>query len=114
MITKVNKDPSATLEFDPKKTSELYEELIKVYQKYKPTVGEILISYGNLGYALGTSIEGFSKEGPSIQELEELYYKEPGKIGTALALQGVTVTSWYEDWEKLVINKENSKTKEDK
>lgn len=108
-MSSVNKDPDKTLKFDPEKTSKLYEELIEVFQKHKPTVGEILVAFGNLGYALGTSIEGFNEKGPSIEDLSKLYYEEPGRIGVALALQGATVTSWYEDWEKIQLAKDTTK-----
>ena len=73
------------------------EEVIEVFQKNKLTVGEILIVYGNLGYALGASIEGFDDKGPSISELNQLYYTKPTP-GVALMLQGSLVTTWYEDW----------------
>lgn len=96
-------EPKKTLSFDPEKCALLYEELIKVFQKHKPTVGEILIAYGNLGYALGASIGGHEGSGPSVDKLKELYYSEPGKVDVALMLQGLLITSWYEDWEKKAL-----------
>lgn len=93
-------EPKKTLQFDPKKCTDLYEELVKVFQQYKPTVGEILIAYGNLGYALGASIGGHKEKGPSIEYLKELYYSEPGRLDVALMLQGLLVTTWYDDWER--------------
>lgn len=85
--------------FDESKANEALAELIEIFQRKKLTVGEILVVYGNLGYALGASVEGYDEKGPSISELNQLYYTKPSP-GVALMLQGVTVTSWYEDWVK--------------
>ncbi len=107
--------PKKTLQFDPEKCDKLYTDLVEIFQKHKPTVGEILIAYGNLGYTLGASIGGFSKNGPSIEELKELYYKDSsGRLDIALMLSGLTVTTWYNDWESLQINKQIEDTKEKK
>ena len=91
-------EPKKTLSFDPEKCTNLYEELVQVFQKHKPTVGEILIAYGNLGYSLGASIGGIKDEGPSIEKLQELYYSEPGRLDLALMLQGLLITTWYDDY----------------
>lgn len=87
--------------FDNERCEKLYTELVLVFQKYKPTVGEILIAYGNLGYTIGASIGGFNKEGPSVEELQKLYYTNPERIDVALMLQGITTTTWLEDLEKI-------------
>lgn len=104
---KVDKEPEKTLDFNPDKASKALEELIKVFQENRLTIGEILITYGNLGYSLGTSIAGFEGKGPSFDELQKLYYSSSGsratQIGVALALQGFTITTWYEDWARLTI-----------
>lgn len=71
------------------------KELIEVFQKKKLTVQDILIVYGNLGYALGASIEGYKEGGPGIEELKEKYANSQS-IGVALMLQGILVTSWCE------------------
>jgi hypothetical protein len=101
--------PEKKIQFDPEKCNELYTDLVEVFQKHKPTVGEILIAYGNLGYALGASIGGFSEKGPGIEELKKLYYSEPGRLDIALMTQGLTVTTWYDDWEKQVLDTEDTK-----
>lgn len=100
--------PKKTLSFDPVKCTKLYEELIKVFQNYKPTVGEILIAYGNLGYALGASIGGLENTGPDIEKLKELYYSNPGRLDLALMIQGLLVTTWYDDYEKKQVNPEQT------
>jgi hypothetical protein len=94
------------MKFDEKKASQALSDLIDVFQKKKLTIGEILVVYGNLGYALGASIEGYDDKGPSISELEKLYYSNPTP-GVALMLQGVTVTTWYEDWVKKLKEKQD-------
>ena len=88
------------------KANEALAKLISVFQETKLTVGEILIVYGNLGYALGASIEGYQEKGPSIEELKRLYYSQPS-VGIAMMLQGITVTSWYESWAEQLKNQGN-------
>jgi len=95
--------PRKTLAFDDKKCNNLYKELVEVFQKHKPTVGELLIAYGNLGYTLGASVGGYKDKGPSTEELEKLYYSEPGNIAVALMLQSMTVVSWYSEWEQISL-----------
>jgi len=99
-MSEIKKDLKKTLEFDPEKVEKLVEDLVTSYQEAKPTVGEIIISLSNLTYLLGASIGGFSEKGPSIEELKQLYYQESGRIDVALMLQGMTMTTWYEDWEQ--------------
>ena len=101
----IKKDLKTTLEFDPEACNALYEDLVKVYQKHKPTVGSILINYGNLGYTLGASIQGYKDEGPSVEELNKMYYSNPS-LGIALMLQGVTIVSWFSSWEEQQVKKE--------
>lgn len=94
----IDKDLKKTLQFDPDKSSELLKRLLEVFQdqECKPTVEEILVTYGCLGYSLGASIEGYDTTGPDIEELKKEYYSNP-KVGTALMLQGILVTTWLQD-----------------
>ena len=101
---KKSKDFQKRLEFDPDKVNRAYEKLVKIFQDEKLTVGEILIAYGNLGYTLGASIEGHQGEGPTTEELQRMYYTNPTP-GVALMIQGIHVTSWYGDWERIQLNK---------
>lgn len=103
-------EPKKTLSFDPDRCTEVLAELVEVFQKHKPTVGEILIAYGNLGYTLGASIGKFEK-GPSIEELEKLYYSEPGRLDVALMIQGLQVTTWYESYAEKAIDNKDTKEK---
>jgi len=89
--------------FDAEKCNTLYEELVEVFKKHKPTTGEILIAYGNLGYTLGASIGGYKEYGPSLEELNKIYYSEPGRLDAALMITGLNVTEWYNDWQKKVL-----------
>lgn len=104
--------PKKKLGFDPNKAAALLEELIKTFQKHKPTVGEIITVSSNLLYTLGASIGEFGKKGPSIEELKKLYYEQPGRMDVALMLQGLTMATWFQDWEKLRIQ-DNNKLGED-
>jgi hypothetical protein len=93
------------LDFDKERTQKVYEELLKIFQVHRPSVGEILIAYANLGYALGASIEGLKKdEGLSVEELNKRYYSSP-TVGVALMLQAMEVATWYEDWEQVITKK---------
>lgn len=103
--------PVTTDTFNAERCSDLYEDLVAVFQKHKPTVGEILIAYGNLGYTLGASIGHYDEKGPGLEELKKLYYSEPGRLDVALMLQGLTVTAWYEDWQEVRQVKEQGETK---
>jgi len=102
---KVNKEVKKTLSFDPERCNDIYIELVEIFQKHKPTVGEILVALGNLSYTLGASVGQFPEKGPGIEELKRLYYSEPGRLDVALMISGITVISWYEDWEKLQVRK---------
>lgn len=90
-----------TAQINEERCNAALAELIAVFQKYQPTVGELLLLYGNLGYSLGASIGGLQGKGPNAEELKKLYYTQPGRLDVALMLEGLTVTSWLEDWEKL-------------
>lgn len=109
--------PTKTLSFDPDKAAKLLEELLEVYQKHSPTVGELLTATSNLLYSLGSSMTAFydptpREKGPSIDELNRLYYSEPGRLDVAMMLQGMTMSTWYADWERLQT-KDNSGKGED-
>lgn len=100
--------PTERLEFDPEACSKMYQELVEIFKKYKPTVGEILIAYGNLGYTLGASIGQWPNPGPSVQELEKIYYSDQARLDAAMMLMGHQVTEWYNDYQKLVIDKKGN------
>lgn len=104
--------PKKKLGFDPDKAAALLEELIEVFQKHRPTVGESITVFSNLLYTIGASIGEFGEKGPGIKELERLYYAESGRMDVALMLQGLTMSTWFEDWEKLSVQ-DNSKLGED-
>lgn len=104
--------PKKTLAFDPDKASTLLEEIIEAFQRHRPSVGEIITVTSNLLYSLGASISPtydmeIGEKGPSIEELNKLYYSEPGRIDVAMMLQGLTMSTWYQDWEKLQTGEEN-------
>jgi hypothetical protein len=95
-MSQIDKNPKKTLQFDPDKCNQMLSKLLEVFQKSGPTVGEILVAYGNLGYSLGAAIEGHESTGPDIEELKKKYYVDP-TVGTALMLQGIEVTNWFQD-----------------
>lgn len=105
----VKKDFESILQFDPDKVERIYEETLEVYQKHKPTTGEILIALSNLTYALGASIGNYDGKGPSLEELKQIYYQKPGRIDVAVMLQGMTMATWYDDWVKLRLESNQDK-----
>ncbi len=97
--------PIKTLSFNPDKATALLEELIEVFQKHRPTVGESITVFSNLLYTIGASIGEFGEKGPGIEELKRLYYTEPGRIDIALMLQALTLSTWFDDWEQQQLAK---------
>lgn len=92
------------------KANQALGELIEVLSKYKLRVQDLVVVYGNLGYAIGAAIEGYNgQEGPGLEELQKRYYSNPS-IGVAMMLQGMLVTSWYDQ----VIQSQQSKTDSNK
>lgn len=86
---------------DTNKVEKVIKKLHQVFNKAGLTVPEILVAYGNLGYHLGAAIAGVSgPEGPNLQLLQREYYRNP-TVDVALMLQGLTITSWEEDFRKL-------------
>ena len=86
-------------EVDTDKIEKVITQLHKIINKANMSVSEILIAYGNLGYHLGAAMAGFKEQGPDLKTLQFHYYKDP-TIDLALMLQGLTVTSWEEDFQK--------------
>ncbi len=93
------------LAFDDERVAKCHEELVEVIRKYNLRVGELLILYGNLGYTLGASIEGYRDKGPGIDELNQRYYTNP-TAGVSLMLTGMTVTSWYDQYANAKTSKD--------
>ena len=83
------------------KIEDCISKLEKVLTENNLTVGEILLTYGNLGYKLGASIRKgiydsrFVSEPPNTEELGKLYYSNPTP-DVALMITGLTVTSWVD------------------
>jgi hypothetical protein len=100
---KIEKDLQKTLAFDPNKVEQCYSDLVDVFRKHKLRVGEILIAYGNLGYTLGASIEGYDEKGPGAEELKQLHMTQPSP-GTGLMIQGLTITTWYEKYQSAKVS----------
>jgi hypothetical protein len=93
------------MDVDDKKISACHADLIDMFHKHKLNIGEILITYGNLGYTLGASIDGHTGKGPTEEELKKAYYTNP-TVGVGLMLQGIEVTGWYNQLVQLLKDKE--------
>lgn len=86
-------------EKEEKKAGKVIQQILKLLNKHKLTIPQMIIVYGNLGYHIGASIAGLQGTGPSIEELKQIYYKNP-TIDIGLMLQGLLITSWEEDFQK--------------
>jgi len=97
-------------EEEQENANQALQELLDVLRKRNLRTQDLVVVYGNLGYALGASIEGVDQStgGPSMQELQEQYYTEP-TLGVSLMLQGYLVTSWYSQVNDMIVDlpKEN-------
>lgn len=95
----------------PEEVDSAYVELVQVFQKHKLTVKEILLVYGNLGYTLGASIEGYEEgKGPNEQQLYSMYYTK-ATPGVALMCQGINITTWLDDINNIEIGGSYEKSK---
>ena len=86
---------TSTKDLNVERVSSLIEDLIKVFQHHKPTVKEIILAYGNLGYTLGACIDNWKNKGPDERTLLRLHKEKPS-VGSALMLQGIQVCTWAE------------------
>lgn len=82
---------------DDKKVTKVIEKIMKVINKEKLNIPELLVMYGNLGYFIGASMAGCGHNGPSLEELKDIYHKDP-TVDTGLMMQGLLITSWEEDY----------------
>ncbi len=81
------------------KVQKTYDALVKIFQKNKLSVKEILIVLGNLTYTLGASIGEYKDKGPGINTLQELYLKKP-TIDVAMMISGLQFQHWVLDLDK--------------
>ena len=82
-----------------KKITDNLTKIMKILNKNKLTIPELILLYGNLGYHIGASIAGFKDQGPSLEELKKEYYTNPA-IDVGFMLQGLLITSWERDFIK--------------
>lgn len=96
-------------EEEREKANSALAELIDVFNKYKLRAQDQVVVYGNLGYAIGAALDGVEgSEGPTLEELQQRYYTSP-TLSVSLMLQGMLVTSWYDQ-----IDSDNSTNKNNK
>lgn len=75
------------------KANEVLGQCIEAFQGANLRTQDLVVVWGNLGYSLGASIEGFTESGPSLEELQQAYHQNP-TIGIAMMLQGMMATLW--------------------
>lgn len=76
------------------KVSECLEDIIGILNKHRLSYEEIVLMFSNLSYTLGASMDGYKEKGPSIDELEKMYYTKP-TAGIALMMTGMEASVWY-------------------
>lgn len=88
--------------FDTDKIGSCIADLEQVLTKHNLNVGELLLTYGNLGYKLGANLrrncrdDSFVSEPPNVELLNELYYTEPTE-DIALMLTALTIIGWVDN-----------------
>jgi len=82
----------------PDLKTRVYKDTCELFSNAYLTTEEILKVYGNLGIALGVSIDeiDISKKPLNIEEIRVAYLKEP-TVGSALVLQGYLITTWSDN-----------------
>lgn len=105
---KVSKADNSDKDISISKVDNCLTDLVKIFNKYKLNVKEILLTYGNLGYNLGAAIGGYKDKGPSVDELELLYATKP-TVDVALMINSLQINLWGDDLNKTIenIKKEN-------
>ena len=90
------------------KVADKLDKIIKILnRKDKLNIEELVVLYGNLGYYIGASIGGYQYTGPSEEILTKLTteLKTEQSIDNLLMLQGLLITSWANDPNRLKLVK---------
>lgn len=84
---------------DDKKVARTVESIMKILNKAKLNIPELIVLYGNMGYHIGASMAGLQSigQGPGIEELKREYYSKPS-VDLGLMLQGLLITEWEKDY----------------
>jgi hypothetical protein len=82
-----------------KKILEVMNATLKLLNKKKLNIPELLLFFGNLGYHIGASMAGLKANGPGIEELKREYYSNP-TVDTGLMMQGLLINQWVDDYKK--------------
>lgn len=101
-MTETEQNKSPVCEEDERdKANQTLQELIEVFRGKNLRQQDIVAVYGNLGYALGASIDGVKEgeDGPGFEEVQQRYYTNP-TLSVALMMQGLIITSWYDQVSK--------------
>lgn len=88
-------------EEEQEKASKALSDILLILKNAKLRTQDLVLLYGNLGYSIGASIEGYDPgaAGPTLDELQKSYYEKP-TVGVSLMLQGILTTTWHEDLTK--------------
>lgn len=84
---------------DDKKIIKAMNATLKILNKYKLNIPELLLFFGNLGYHIGASMAGLKSNGPDLEALKREYYSNP-TVDSGLMMQGLLITQWVSDYLK--------------
>ena len=95
---KITHEPASKPGFEPERADKAYQRLVKILQEEQPSVSELLVILSNLLYTVGAAVGDYKEVGPTLEELEKLYYSEPDRVDVALMLQGLMMSTWVESY----------------
>jgi len=85
---------------EEEKRKGILQESILLLNKYNLRNQDLVLFYAELGFSIGSSIEGYTPETlPTVDELQKSYYEKPS-MGKALMLQSLLLESWKRENEK--------------
>ena len=84
---------------DEKKIDESIEKTLKVINKSKLNIPELIVFYGRLGYNIGAGMAGLKASGPNFAQVQQEYYRNP-TVDVGLMLQGLMIQTWIDGYKK--------------
>jgi hypothetical protein len=82
-----------------KRIDESIEKVLKIINKSKLNIPELIVFYGRLGYNIGAGMAGLKESGPNFAQIQQEYYRNP-TVDVGLMMQGLIIQTWTEGYEK--------------
>jgi len=84
---------------DEKKIAESIQKVLRILNKDKLNITELILFYARLGYSIGASMAGLKVDGPKLQELQQEYYKNP-TVDVGMMMQGLLTETWIDSYKE--------------